>query len=53
MNIQQHIIRSDDAIDKHKIQFEIFKRILSSYCEMKSRKSQSQRTNNGGICDEQ
>ena len=53
MNIQQHIIRSDDAIDKHKIPFEIFKRILSSYCEMKSRKSQSQGHNNGGICDEQ
>ncbi len=36
------IIRSDDAIDKHKISLKIFKRILSSYCErLNSRTSQS------------
>lgn len=40
---QLDIIRSDDAINKHKISFEMFKRILTSYCEAQilARKLQS------------
>lgn len=36
------IIRSDDAIDRYKMDLNTFKRILSSYCErLEARKSQS------------
>ena len=36
------MLRSDDAIDRHKMDLDIFKRILSLYCEkLKARESQS------------
>ncbi len=40
---QLDIIRSDDAINRHKISFEIFKRILTPYCaaQIVAGKSQS------------